>query len=45
MTLLDALRERAKEEGLPLRVILKEVLQVYALAAIYGQPASDQIVF
>ncbi|RMF27363.1 MAG: nucleotidyl transferase AbiEii/AbiGii toxin family protein [Chloroflexi bacterium] len=45
MTLLDTLRERAEDEGLPLRVVLKEALQVYTLAAIYGQPASDQITF
>ncbi|HID85792.1 MAG TPA: nucleotidyl transferase AbiEii/AbiGii toxin family protein [Anaerolineae bacterium] len=45
MALLDTLRERAEEEQLPLRVILKEALQVYTLAAIYGQPASDRITF
>jgi len=45
MALLDTLRRRAEDERLPLRVILKEALQVYALAAIYGQPASEHITF
>ncbi|MFQ6058988.1 MAG: nucleotidyl transferase AbiEii/AbiGii toxin family protein [Anaerolineae bacterium] len=45
MALLDTLRQRAEDEQLPLRVILKEALQVYTLAAIYGQPASDHITF
>jgi len=45
MALLDILRERAGEEQLPLRVVLKEALQVYTLAALYGQPASDRITF
>ncbi len=43
MALLDTLKQRAEDEGLPLRIILKEALQIYALAAIYGQPASDRI--
>jgi len=45
MALLDTLRQRAEDERLPLRVILKEALQVYTLAAIYGQPISDRIIF
>ncbi len=43
--LVDILRERAEEDGLPLRVILKETLQVYVLAAIYAQPTSDRVTF
>jgi len=45
MAFLDLLRRRAEEERLPLRVILKETLQIYSLAAIYGHPTSEQIVF
>ena len=45
MALLDTLRKRAEEEGLPLRVILKEALQIYALAALYSQPASERVTF
>lgn len=45
MALLDTLKQRAEDERLPLRVILKEALQVYALAAIYSQPASEHITF
>ncbi len=45
MALLDTFTERAGEEQLPRRVILKEALQVYSLATIYGQPASNRITF
>ncbi len=45
MALIDILREQAEEDGLPLRVILKETLQVYVLAAVYAQPTSDQVTF
>lgn len=45
MAFLDTLEQRAGEDQLPLRVVLKEALQVYTLAALYGQPASDRITF
>ena len=45
MAFLDTLRQRAGQDQLPLRVVLKEALQVYTLAALYGQPASDRITF
>lgn len=45
MPLLDIIRERAEAEGLPLRVVLKEALQIYALAALYSQATSEQITF
>jgi len=45
MALLDTLRRRAEDEQLPLRVILKEALQVYSLAALYSHPALNHITF
>lgn len=45
MALLDTLNQRAEDEQLPLRVVLKEALQIYTLVAIYSQPASDRITF
>ncbi|MBI4770169.1 MAG: nucleotidyl transferase AbiEii/AbiGii toxin family protein [Chloroflexi bacterium] len=45
MALLDELRRRAEEEALPLRVVLKEALQAYALAALYALPEGQQVVF
>ncbi len=45
MAFLDLLRRRAEDEKLPLRVILKEALQIYSLAAIYSHPESDGVTF
>ena len=45
MTLRDILSERAEDEGLPLQVLIKEALQVYALSEIYDQPESRHITF
>lgn len=45
MALLDTLNQRAEDEQLPLRVVLKEALQIYTLAAIYSQPASAHVTF
>ncbi|NPA90558.1 MAG: nucleotidyl transferase AbiEii/AbiGii toxin family protein, partial [Chloroflexi bacterium] len=45
MAFMDILREQAERDGLPLRVILKEALQVYVLAAVYALPASERVTF
>lgn len=45
MSLRDTLSKRAQDEGLPLQVLLKEALQVYALSEIYSQPESRHITF
>jgi len=45
MSLRDILNGRAKDEGLPLPVLIKEALQVYALSEIYGQQESRHITF
>jgi predicted nucleotidyltransferase component of viral defense system len=45
MSLRDILSQRAEDEGLPLQVLIKEALQVYALSEIYGQPESRHVTF
>lgn len=45
MSLRDILSERATQEGLPIQVLIKEALQVYALSEVYGQPESHNITF
>ena len=45
MSLRDILSEKAGQEGLPLQVLIKEALQVYALSEVYGQPESHHITF
>jgi len=45
MSFRDTLSERAEYEGLPLQVLIKEALQVYTLAEIYGQPESRYVTF
>ena len=45
MSLRDMLSERAEQEGLPLQVLIKEALQVYALSEVYDQPESLHITF
>jgi len=45
VSLRDILSERAKQEGLPSQVLIKEALQVYALSEVYGQPESHDITF
>ncbi len=45
MALLEVLREQAVRDRLPLRVVLKEALQVYTLATIYAQRMSDRVTF
>jgi predicted nucleotidyltransferase component of viral defense system len=45
MTLKPMLVSRATDEGLPLRVLVKEALQIYALSEIYKEPESRQITF
>ena len=38
--LTDLLKERALNDGVPVNVVRKEALQIYALAEIYGRPES-----
>ncbi len=45
MSLRDILSERAEDEGLPIQVLIKEALQIYALSEIYGQPESRHVTF
>lgn len=45
MNLRDTLSERAKDEELPLQVLIKEALQIYALSEIYGLPESRHVTF
>jgi len=41
--LTDLLRERALNDGVPINVVRKEALQIYALAEIYGRPESQAL--
>lgn len=43
--LYDDLIVKAKEEGLPEKVILKEAIQIYILSEIYSLPESSKITF
>ena len=41
--LTDLLKERALNDGVPINVVRKEALQIYALAEIYGRPESQAL--
>jgi len=45
VSLRNTLSERAEIEGLPLQVLIKETLQVYALSEIYSRPESRYVTF
>jgi len=41
--LTDLLQERALDDGVPINVVRKEALHIYALAEIYGRPESQAL--
>jgi len=43
--LLEMLGHRAKTEGVPLRLVIKEALQLFALEAIFRDPLSRRLTF
>lgn len=45
MVISKDLIERAREEGIPEKVILKETLQIYILSELYALPESSKVTF
>lgn len=43
--LKDELLARANEEGLPLKILEKEALQIYVLSELFAQPESSKLTF